>query len=425
MSIANGSRRKFPSTLKFSVLIYERNRLLGTDYNRRKNNKNLYPLDEDKEYMKKIARHKKKKKITMAIIITVVLLACLAVLILYYFQQYSSYEVMETTEHSNSTYVRYETVDDLQIRYTRDGISLFENQDRVIWSTTYEMQNPVLDTNGDYVIVYEENANKIYLFNLEKHLCTYETTMPIKKACVSEKGTVALLVYEGEQVHRIQYIDSSGEMIAEGRTFFSQKGYPLDMSLSNDGYKLCISYYSIDGAATGTNIVFHSFDDIGDSNIDNIVTDDYYSDEVIPIVKFLEDDTLLAFGDSSIIIYNNEMKPSVKNTIKTAHEISSVFYDKTSFGTVTTKDNKHTITVYAKSGRVISEFDTKFDYSNISMESGKILLNNSTGWEVYFKNGYLKAEGSYSQEITQMISVGLNHYMIVGNDCIEKIRLSK
>ena len=312
----------------------------------------------------------------------------------------------------------------MQIRYTRDGISLFENQDKVIWSSTYEMQNPVLDTNGNYVIVYEENANKVYIFDLENQLCTYETTMPIKKACVSEQGTVALLVEEEDQVHRIQYIDSNGEMIAEGRSFFSQKGYPLDMSISNDGYKLCISYYVIEGAATGTNIVFHSFDEIGDSNIYNIVTEDYYGETVIPFVHFMEDDSMVAFGDNRIIIYDNEMKPAVKENIAVENEIASVFYDKNSFGIVTTKDVKNTISVYSKSGRLVSEFDTKFDYTNISMESGKILLHNSTGWRIYYKNGYLKAEGTYSQEITQMIPVGLNSYMIVGNDKIEKISLS-
>ena len=385
---------------------------------------NLHPIDENREYMKKIAKYKKRKKISTIIIVSILILVCAALFILYYFQPYENYEVINTTEHSNSTYVCYENIGDLQIRYTRDGISLFENHDNVIWSTTYEMQKPILDTNEEYVIVYEENANKIYLFDLKKQLCTYETTMPIKKVCVSEKGTVALLVEEGDQVHRIQYIDSNGEMIAEGRSFFSQKGYPLDMCLSNDGYKLCISYYVIEGAATGTNIVFHSFDDIGDSSIDNIVTDDYYAESIIPAVHFLEDDTLLAFGDDKVIIYDNKMKPELKNTIELKEEISSVFYDKNSFGLVTSKDNKHNIKVYSKNGKLMSEFKTAFDYSDISMESGKILLHNSTGWEVYFKNGYLKAEGSYSHEITQMISVGFNNYLIVGNDRIEKIRLS-
>lgn len=398
--------------------------MAGTDYNRRKANSNLHTIDEDKEYMKKIARHNKRKRITAVILVLLAILALAALFIVYYFHKYESYTVTDTTEHSNSTYVGYETIGDLQIRYTRDGISLFENQDHVVWSTTYEMQNPIVETNGKYVIVYEENANKVYLFDLEKQLYTHETTMPIKKACISEKGTVALLVEEQDQVHRVQYIDMQGETIAEGRSFFSQKGYPMDMSLSNDGYKLCISYYVIEGASTGSSIVFYSFDDIGDSNIDNIVTDDYYADAIIPIVHFLEDDTLVAFGDSSIILYNNDMKPEAVKTIALENEIASVFYDENSFGIVTTKETKHTITLYAKSGRVISETDTKFDYSNITMESGRILLHNSSGWVVYLKNGFLKAEGTYSQEITQMISTGFNNYIIVGNDRIEKIKLS-
>lgn len=397
----------------------------GSDYNNRKRSKtNLYPINEDKEYMMKIARHNKRKRITATVIAVLVVLALAAMFILYYFHTFKNYTILDSIEHSDSTYVCYETIGDLQIRYTRDGISLFENQDKVIWSTTYEMQSPILDTNGDYVIIYEENANKIYLFDLEKQLCTYETAMPIKKACVSEKGTVALLVEEEDKVQRIQYIDAQGELIAEGRTFFSQKGYPMDMSLSNDGYKLCISYYTIDGATTGTNIVFHSFDDIGDSNIDNIVTEDFYADTVIPIVRFFEDDSLVAFGDNSIILYDNEMKPAAGKTIALDNEVASIFYDKNNFGTVTNKNNKHIISVYAKSGRLISETETNFDYTNVTMESGKILLHNSSGWQVYLKNGFLKAEGTYSQEISQMIPSGYSTYMIVGNDRIEKIRLS-
>lgn len=396
----------------------------SNQYYKEKYDTDIYPIEEDKEYLKKISRYKKRKKITWTVIAILLVLAVIAAALLYFFHTYKSYTVLDESEHSDSTYVGYEMIDDLQVRYTRDGISLFENKDQVIWSATYEMQNPQIDVNGEYVIVYEENVNKVYLFNLEMQLYTYETTMPIKKACVSEKGTVALLVEEDDKIHRIQYLDAEGEMIAEGRTFFSQKGYPLDMALSNDGYKLCISYYVIDGASTKTNLVFHSFDDIGDSSVDNIVTDDYYEETVTPTVIFMEDDALVAFGDNCILIYDDEKKPQLKEKIDINYEISSVFYDDKNFGTVANDENKNIITVYSKNGKQVSQTETTFEYTNVTMKKGRILLYNSTGWQVYLKNGLLKAEGSYSQEISQMIPAGYNTFMVVGNDKIEKIRLS-
>lgn len=381
-------------------------------------------IDIDEDYKEKIRRYKKRKRITVYIIVAVLLLIVGSIAVISYFHKYESYKVIREIEHSDSTYVRYEAIDDLLVRYTRDGITLYQNDEQVVWSTTFEMQKPTVDTNGEYIIIYEEGMNQVYLFDLENSLFTYETTMPIVKACVSKKGTIAMLVEEEEGIHRILYVDSEGETIAEGRSTFAQKGYPLDMGISGDGYKLCISYCIIDGASLKTNIVFYSFDDIGDSSIDNIVTDDIYADTIIPQVEFLEDESLVAFGDNCILVYDNHKKPAVKKEIDVVSEIASIFYDEKYFGTVTEEDNQHIITVYNKKGILESEIKTNFDYTNIAMSSGRILLHNSAGWQVYLKNGHFKAEGEFSQEIGQMVPAGYDTYMIVTTDKIEKIRLS-
>lgn len=389
-----------------------------------KYNTRLHPVEDDRDYLEKINKYKKRRKIKI-ITGTLVLLAIVtAIFLLYYFHTFKGYKVLDSMEHSASTYVSYEMIDDLQIRYTRDGISLFEDKDNVIWSATYEMQNPQIDISGEYIIVYENNSNKVYLFNLKKQLHTFETAMPIKKACVSSKGTVALLVEEEDMVHRIRYMDSKGELIAEGRAFFNQSGYPLDMSISQDGYKLCVSYYIVDGASTKTKLTFYGFDDVGESNVDNIIAEYNYEDTIIPETVFLEDDTLIAFGDNCIAIYDDGTKPECIKKIDITKEIESIFYDRKNFGTVTKEGTKNKINVYNKKGKLISEIETEFDYTDIIMEEGNILLHNTTQWKIYLKNGFLRAEGVYDQEINQMMRIGYNRYLIVGNSKIEEIKLA-
>lgn len=388
------------------------------------NDMRIHSVDIDEAYIEKIKRHKRKKKILVFSVALVLLMIVAACIVLHYYQNFTSYKVVNEIEHSDATYVRYASIDDLLIRYTRDGITLYQNETQVIWSATYEMQSPQVDINGDYVIVYESGFNKVYLFDLDNQLYTYETTMPIEKACVSKKGTIALLVEEDEQVHRIQYVDADGKLIADGRTTFSQKGYPLDMALSGDGYKLCISYCVAEGASIKTKLVFHSFDDIGDSSIDNIVTEDVYENVIMPTIKFMSDDSLVAFGDDRILIYNNDKTPELQKTIDLEAELKSIFYDENYFGTVANNENVNIITVYNRSGKQQAEIKTNFDYTNISIASGRVLLNNSSGWQVYLKNGYLKASSEYSNEINQMTAIGYNTYIIVSNDKIEKIRLS-
>ena len=398
---------------------------MNLDIHTRIKKSGLHPINEDEEYLNSIYKYRKRKLISFVLIIVLILLIIAASIVLYYFHTYEGYKVLEEQEHSDSTYVSYEAINDLQLRYTKDGISLFENGNKTVWSATYEMQSPLTDICGDYIIVYERNGNKIYLFNTTEALYTFESTMPIKMARVSEKGTIAIILEEEEQIHRLKYIDSKGENIAEGRAFFNERGYPMDMSLSYDGYKLCVSYYVIDGVSAKTNLIFYSFDDIGDSNVDNIVTQNSYDDTIVPTVRFLKDGSLIAFSDSGMILYSKDKKPEVMKILDISGEIASVFYDDKNFGTVTIDEQgRKTLTVYGKNGKTASEIPFDFDYTDIRIKNDTILMYNTTKWRVYMKNGYLKAQGEYTGEITQMVPAGFNRYTIVGSNKIEKIKLA-
>lgn len=398
---------------------------MQTTNGRRLRNNGLQPVNQNPDYQEKIRKYRRRKRITTVLIVLLLLLLIAAGMVLYYYHTYEGYVVKETQEHSDSTYVSYEMIHDLRLRCTKDGISLLENDNQTVWSATYEMQSPVTDICGDYIIVYEKGGNRIYLFDTKEALYTYDSAMPIKMACVSSKGTIAMMLEEEDQVCRMKYVDSKGETIAEGRSFFSERGYPMDMSLSYDGYQLCVSYYVIEGAAAKTNLIFYSFDEIGDANVDHIVTQDSYSDTIIPTVKFLKDGTLAAFSDNSVLIYSGGKKPALANTVEISDEILSVAYDEKNFAVVTAKENgKKQLQIYNHSGKPVSTIPVDFEYTDIRMKDGVILLYNTAKWNIYLKNGYRKATGEYDGEITQMVPAGFQHYMIVGSDKIEEIQLA-
>lgn len=389
-----------------------------------KQNTKLHAVNKDGEYLEKINQYKKRRKIKFITSFILILSITIAFILLWYFHTYKGYKVIDEKEHSASTYVNYFMLDDYRVRYTRDGISLFDDKDKAIWSATYEMQNPQIDICGKYIIVYENDANKVYLFNTKKLLYTFETTMPVKKACVSEKGTVAILVEEDDKVHRIQYMDSTGELIADGRAFFNQSGYPLDICVSHDGYNLCLSYYLVEGINTKSILTFYAFDEFGKTKVDNLVASYTYEDTVIPKITYLDNGSLVAFGDNKVLLFDSSNEPKCKKEIEATEEISSVFYDSDNFGTVIKDEGKNKIRIYDEKGKKIGDISTAFEYTYIDMQKDLLILYNSNKWEIYTKNGYMKAKATYDHEIHRMMYIGNTKYLIVGNNKIEEIKLA-
>lgn len=117
-----------------------------------------------------------------------------------------------------------------------------DNQNKTVWSQTYNMQNPIVSVRGKSVAIAEKNGTEAMVFDSTGLQGKIQTSLPIRNIEVSSQGVLAVLV-DDDNVTRLYVYDKSGEQLVEAKFELQDTGYPMGMSLSSDATKLAVSFF--------------------------------------------------------------------------------------------------------------------------------------------------------------------------------------
>ena len=148
----------------------------------------------------------------------------------------------ETSKNvSDSSFVKFAMFGDNMIKYTKDGASYIDASGKTIWTQSYEMKTPIININGDYAVIADQQGNEMYICNKEGCTGTAKTQLPITKAAVSARGVTAAVV-EDSTASYIFYFKKDGESLGINiKMLLSGDGYPVDIALSPDGKQIAMS----------------------------------------------------------------------------------------------------------------------------------------------------------------------------------------
>ena len=114
----------------------------------------------------KLIKHHLTKIYRIALCIVLVLVVVVSV---HFYRQgkvYTEYEVTKTFDPVGSSEGNVEIYNQSNILcYSRDGVSAYNQKGVQLWNQTYEMQSPIVRTNGEYVVAGDYKGNVIYLMN--------------------------------------------------------------------------------------------------------------------------------------------------------------------------------------------------------------------------------------------------------------------
>lgn len=378
---------------------------------------------EDMSYEEKIAAHRRMVAVRVLYAVAAVLILVCVFVAVRHFITYSAYDVVEKETRGAGTSVQYAEYYGKLLRYSKDGAMFYEDQDKAIWNEAYEMHNPIVDICGRYVAIADLYGTNVCIFNLEGKKASLEVPKPIQMVQISEKGSMALLLQDGEE-HILQYYDSEGTLIAEGKLSFIKSGYPLDMSLSDDGLKLAVSYLIVENGVAKSNLAFYSFSSVGAANIDNVVSSQSYENVLIPSVYYADDSTAFAFGDDRLLFFKGSQRPEAAGEVIVSEEIQSVFYNEKYAGMVLEDGDGYRMDVYNLNGvRILSQrFD--FAYTNIKISGGYIIMYNSKEWCIYTINGRVRlAPCELGGAVTDIIALSSNKFLLVKANKTQTVKL--
>jgi hypothetical protein len=241
------------------------------------------------------------------------------------------------------------------------------------------MQNPQVKTCGDCVAVGDLNGNTIYIFDESGLKGSVDTSLSILQIEVAKQGVV-VAVLEDNEANYINMYDTKGNKVYSIKTTLAGDGYPLDISVSDDGTKLMASYVYVSGEEIKANVVFYNFSEVGQNETERVVGGfNHYDDNIVGDVEFLSDTLAVAVAENVISIYKIKEYPSLEKEISIDSEIQRVFFSDQYIGVVVDNSDNgdlYKLLVYDTSGSKLCETTYGIQYDEIQFDNKSIVMSN-------------------------------------------------
>jgi hypothetical protein len=379
------------------------------------------------EKMEKAQRKKKiyqRYRILLCVVIAVVL--CVT-MIMYQRREFSSFTREQTVVEESSASKNMEAYKDGIVKYGDNQITYYSSTGKKVWSKTYSISNPQIKICGNYIMVADIDGTQVNVYNEKGKKYTIATPYNITDAEIANQGVVAVAL-STKNTNYIELYNTSGEKLVGIQTSIDDNGYPLDIALSPNGEILCASYFIVDGVEMKNRLTFYDFSEDGE-NTENILGGFDYDNTIVPTVAFLGSDTVCAFGDDKISVYNVSRKPSLKKEIEIESSIRSIAYSSDHFAIVRERytnetEGNYTLQIFSKNGNLVGHSGISEDYNSMNLYKNKVILNSAYHSTIITTTGKKLFDYNFTKHILQMIpGKGDREFFVEYGDRLDLIKL--
>lgn len=382
--------------------------------------------EEKLTFREKILKHRLTRiyRIVLGIVLVIAIIGVIRIQIDN--RVYTDYEVIKTAESIGSSDSVVQVYGGNILCYSRDGISAYDSNGKQLWNQTYEMQSPIVDASGEYVVAGDYKGNTIYIMNRSGSCGQIDTNMVILNLSVSEKGVVTATLDGGDVIWLDIYSDQ-GENIVSVKTSMSQTGFPLKNSMSSDNQKMAVSYIKPAGNGIQTSLAFYNFGDVGQNVTDKIVSGYDYEDMVIPFLHYINENDAVAVGEDRLLVFSGKQIPELRAEAEIAENVESVFYGDSFVVLIyhnSEGEDKYKLELYDLSAEMLLSQTFNIEYSNVLISQGNIIIYNEAEVLIWNKKGLAKYSGELGGGIKALIPTdSKNKFVVVKNEGLEIIKL--
>lgn len=393
---------------------------------------------EEQNDMTKVVnlRQKKNKKRNLIIIAVVVVALAAGAYYMYSHRNFSRYVIENSVDRKDEGSIEYVSFQSGLIKYGKDGISFIDAQGKAVWTEAFAMSAPKAVVADEYIAFGDVGGNDVYLFNSDSKIKNIRTQYPITDVEVSNLGSIAVIL-EDSKTNYIEIYDKTGKKCIELKTSINKSGYPLDFALSEDGQKMVVSYVKMEEGQAKNVLSFYNFGDVGQNEVDRLVGGKTFDDITFPEVRFLDNDTVCAFGNKETILYKMKEKPSKITSIKYKEQIQNIFYNKEYFGFLSrvetgskssskkeTPKCNYTLKAFNLSGKQLMNIGIDKDYTKVRSNENEIALISNSYCAVYDYSGKQRFYSTFQSGVSDMIPLAeANRYVLITSNSTDIIRL--
>lgn len=380
-----------------------------------------------RDFDEKVKRPRGKKMSNRSLTILTLLAALISTYLLMEMQTYTKMKIVENYGHSVTSNGSYKEFAKGVLKYSRDGISYLSKTGEERWNQSYQIKNPVVVVSEEAVAVAEQEGTDIYVFDMEGMKGEIHATAPIEKLTVSNNGIVAALL-RNEEAAQIVCYDATGNILVSHKATLTGMGYPIGMALSPSGTKLIVSYLAIEEGTVATRVSFYDFSGAVSSEDNYRLSEEIYTDVLIPTVYFAAEEKAVLVGDSGYWYCEIKNGKISSKTIEIEKEITSVFWEGETLGFVLKNPGQEgqEVRLYNLNGSSKMSKKISGEYANVKLSQGNVLLFDGKKACIISSWGVREFDGETEKSLMEIISLsGINKYLVMSADGIEAVRLTK
>lgn len=375
----------------------------------------------------KIWRHRLTVFYRTALVLIVIAVIIAICVIRYNNKVYTGYTVSSEESWTDNSSLDVLEYNGNILTYSKDGAVCTDLQGKTLWNQSYEMQNPLVTTCGDYAVIGDYNGTSVFVMNSSGQQGAIDTRMPIRAIDVSAKGTVLAILDDAPNTWFYLY-SKEGKILWTCKSTMSISGYPLNASVSDNSMMIGVSYLYVDNGVVTSKVAFYNLDEVGDNYQDTLVSVFNYNNAVVPLLRFMNEEDSFAVADNRLMLYSGRQIPTSTKEIILSDEMRAVFYSSKYVGLVflnITGDTKYRLDVYNTSGDLVHTFEFDQEYKQILFHDDFVYIYNESQCMIYQVKGKLKFEGQFDIAVQLLLpTTARDKLVLVSKNRIQNIRLN-
>lgn len=359
-----------------------------------------------------------KKKVILVAIIAIIAITAITLIIVYCnsanFRKWADKNVLrKEVKQGKTVAIEIKGETDTNIYAFDKYIVILENKELKIYDAVgvevakinTEINNPIFDTSGKYLVIAEENGEKLYLLSGKKMLWETKIEGKITEVQVNENGYVGIVISDISYKNIINVYDVTGKSLF--KTYVATNKV-VDISLSNNNQYLAIAEIDLSGVMLQSSIRVISIEKARTDPINSIINTHYAEvGKLIMNIEYQGKERLLCSYSDEIEVIEKETKKTIKQFKNPKITYASIEL-KNNIITVEesqTEDFKALSSVLINN--ISNEKTKKYETDEIAKSVGTyenvIALNFGTELHIINTNGWLMKKYISNQEINKIV----------------------
>lgn len=195
------------------------------------------------------------------------------------------------------------------LQCTKDGVKFFQEVGSQKWNDTYTMKSPTIISEGQYTVVVELLGRQAVVYDKTGKKYAISTEGNIVQVSLNINGYLGIITNNKTGYQTLIY-DNQGSEIGK-RIEESKDVYPMSVAISNDNRVFVVSYLDTTDIELKSKILFfYIYKDDAINYTDNMFAsiEGEESNEIIPVLKYMQDGNLIAVSDKRIFAMSSDGK---------------------------------------------------------------------------------------------------------------------